>query len=218
MPENNLFVSNEDESPRMFKSDFLDYFSRVHFSMVLIIYLPIIGWLIYLGLVIYQVNWIVFTSLFFGALIFWTLFEYLLHRYFFHLELKGKVGERVHFIVHGVHHNHPNDSKRLVMPPGASLALALVLFGIFYLSFGLNLGLTCCFAAGFTLGYVIYDMMHFATHHSNFKARWFLKIKTNHMMHHYKDHSRGFGLSNIFWDKVFGTLHDFDIDSHKNKS
>lgn len=213
MENNKPFVSNLDESPRMFKNNFLDYFSRVHFSVVLIIYLPIIAGMIYLALISYGIYWVTFLSIFIGGVIFWTLFEYFLHRYFFHLDLKGKIGERVHFIVHGVHHNHPNDSKRLVMPPGASLALALVLFGVFCVCFGFHMDLVFSFTSGFTLGYVTYDMIHFATHHSNYKGKWFLKIKTNHMMHHYKDHSLGFGLSNIFWDRVFGTLHNISQDS-----
>ena len=42
----------------------------------------------------------------------------------------------MHFIIHGVHHDHPNDKMRLVMPPGASIPLALLFFGLFCSSSG----------------------------------------------------------------------------------
>ena len=37
----------------------------------------------------------------------------------------------MHFIIHGVHHDHPNDKLRLVMPPAVSIPLAALFFGAF---------------------------------------------------------------------------------------
>ena len=60
---------------------------------------------------------------------FWTLAEYWIHRVIFHFEPEQGVGARLHWMVHGVHHDHPNDPLRLVMPPAASVPLALVFYG-----------------------------------------------------------------------------------------
>ena len=67
--------------------------------------LPVIGWII-------------------GGYAFWTLTEYWLHRVVFHFEPEDGIGARLHWIIHGVHHDHPNDPMRLVMPPSVSLPLA----------------------------------------------------------------------------------------------
>ena len=56
-------------------------------------------------------------AVFVGGYGLWTLTEYWIHRSVFHLEPKSRLGGRLHWIFHGVHHDHPNDPRRLVMPP-----------------------------------------------------------------------------------------------------
>ena len=63
-------------------------------------------------------------GLFLVGVLVWTLLEYIIHRYVFHYEPKSRLGKQFHFIVHGVHHDYPNDARRLVMPPSISLPLA----------------------------------------------------------------------------------------------
>ncbi len=57
-------------------------------------------------------------------------------------------------------------------------------------------------ASGFTLGYLTYDLMHYATHH--FPMRWgvFRSLKRHHM-HHYKTPNQRFGVSSPLWDSVW---------------
>ena len=71
-----------------------------------------------------------------GGYLFWTLTEYWLHRVIFHFEPEEGAGARLHWIMHGVHHDHPNDPMRLVMPPSVSVPLS----ALFYLAFYLVLG------------------------------------------------------------------------------
>src|SRR4051812_50205787 len=66
-----------------------------------------------------------------GGYAFWTLCEYWIHRVVFHFEPEKGFGARLHWIIHGVHHDHPNDPLRLVMPPSVSVPLAT----LFYLGF-----------------------------------------------------------------------------------
>ena len=65
-----------------------------------------------------------FAGLFVGGYLMWTLFEYWLHRIVFHFEPEEGIGARLHWIIHGVHHDHPNDPMRLVMPPAVSVPAA----------------------------------------------------------------------------------------------
>ncbi len=197
------FVSNKDKPVRIFENEFLESLTKVHFSIPLIIYIPIILYFIYKSIFDFELSSIIIISLYFGGLIFWTLFEYLMHRFVFHFEPKSKFGKRAHFIFHGVHHDYPKDSMRLVMPPIASLTFSAIIFSIFWMFMPEKF--IYAFFSGFWTGYLFYDIGHFAMHHFNINNKYWLKIKKNHMLHHYKDEHHGFGVSMPFWDKIFNT-------------
>ena len=197
------FVSNKDETVRMFENDFLEALSKIHFSVPLFIYLPVVAYFLYLSISSYSLSFITIFSLFVLGIFVWTFTEYTLHRFIFHFEPKGELGKKLHFIFHGVHHDYPNDSKRLVMPPSVSIPLAV----LFYFLFKLILGqiLVAPFFVGFILGYLFYDMTHYAIHHYNMHNKFWLFIKNHHMKHHYKDPLKGFGVSSPLWDDIIGT-------------
>ncbi len=197
------FVSNKDETVRMFESDFMEVFSRVHFSVPLFIYLPVVLYFLYRAVYLYEQSAITILTLAIFGIAVWTLTEYTLHRFIFHFEFKSELGAKIHFIFHGVHHDYPNDSRRLVMPPSVSVPLAILFYYIFSLILGhINVA---AFFVGFILGYLAYDMTHYAIHHFNMHNRFWLAIKNHHMMHHYMDSTKGFGVSSPVWDEVMGT-------------
>src|SRR5947208_8722624 len=185
-------------SPRMFDSNLLDKLSRVHpivppllfgaASVALLVegFVGGSGWP--------TIGWIA------GGYLFWTLTEYWLHRLVFHFEPERGIGARLHWIIHGVHHDHPNDPLRLVMPPSVSVPLAT----LFYLGFAAVLGTPSAylFAAGFLGGYLNYDMTHFHVHHHTPRTGVGKLLRELHMRHHFQDDKRGFGVSAPFWDYV----------------
>ncbi len=197
------FVSNKDETVRMFENDFMEALSKVHFTVPLFIYLPVVAFFLYRSIGIYSLSFITILSLLVLGIFVWTLTEYTLHRFIFHFVPDSNWGRKMHFIFHGVHHDYPNDSKRLVMPPSVSIPLAI----IFYFLFKLILGQTLVapFFVGFILGYLFYDMTHYAIHHFNMHNKFWLFIKNHHMKHHYKDPAKGFGVSSPLWDDIIGT-------------
>lgn len=197
------FISNSTESVRMFKSDFFESLSKVHFYVPLIVYIPIIGFLIWKSLAGVAMPFLIFCGWMVLGLMMWTLSEYFLHRYVFHFYPKSKLGQRIHFIFHGVHHDYPNDAKRLVMPPSASIPMALALYVLFQLFLPEDTGYA--FFSGFLMGYLIYDMTHYALHHANFKSNFWKKLKKHHMLHHYSDPTKGYGVSSTIWDKIMGS-------------
>jgi dihydroceramide fatty acyl 2-hydroxylase len=188
-------------SPRMFESDLLDKVSRVHPAVPPIIFVPVIAALLVLGFVhgagVLTLAWIA------GGYVFWTLTEYWLHRIVFHFEPEKGIGARLHFIIHGVHHDHPNDPMRLVMPPSVSVPLAALFLWVFWLVIGSPGFLP--FGAGFLAGYLAYDMLHYHVHHHRPTTWAGRKLRELHMRHHFQDHDRGYGVSAPFWDHVFGT-------------
>jgi len=142
----------------------------------------------------------------FAGFFLWTLVEYLLHRFVFHYESEGQLGQRIHFLIHGLHHNDPIDPTRLVMPPVASLILAV----IFYSAFQCVLGPVFVepFFAFFLIGYLCYDYIHFAVHHFTPRTRLGKFLKQSHMQHHYVNPNIHLGVSSPLWDYVFGTMED----------
>jgi len=121
----------------------------------------------------------------------------------FHFEPEDGIGARLHWMIHGVHHDHPNDPMRLVMPPSASIPLALLFGALFWLVLGGDAA--TAFTAGFLAGYLAYDMIHYAVHHHVPRSAVGKKLRELHMRHHFQDHERGFGVSAPYWDRVFGT-------------
>ncbi|HEY2180386.1 MAG TPA: sterol desaturase family protein [Solirubrobacteraceae bacterium] len=188
-------------SPPMFESRVLDALSRVHPIVPVLIFVPGIVALVAWGLT--RVSVLVSIALLAGGYALWTLFEYWLHRLVFHFEPEDGFGARLHWIIHGVHHDHPNDPMRLVMPPAVSIPLGAGVFGVLYLIFGARYapGL----GAGFFLGYLVYDMMHYYLHHFRPHGRLGRMLRERHMRHHFQDDTRGFGISAPYWDEVFKT-------------
>ena len=199
---NKPFVSNKNETVRMFESNFMEFFSHVHPAIPVILYGPIIALMLYLAFVQKGLSFLTVLGFFVIGVLTWTLLEYVIHRYVFHYEPKTRVGKLLHFIMHGVHHDYPNDASRLVMPPIISVPLAVV----FYIVFILTLGRFAPAAlAGFGFGYVCYDTIHYATHHFAMKRGVWRWLKQYHLRHHYHDDQAGYGVSSPLWDYVFGT-------------
>jgi dihydroceramide fatty acyl 2-hydroxylase len=188
-------------SPRMFDNDLLDKLSRVHPAVPPALFGPAITVLVVEGLV-HGAGWLTLAWLL-GGYLFWTLTEYWLHRIVFHFEPEAGIGKRLHWIIHGVHHDHPNDPMRLVMPPSVSIPLAAV----FLLGFSAVLGSPgfLPFGAGFLGGYLGYDMLHYHVHHHRPTTALGRRLRELHMRHHFQDHEHYYGVSAPFWDHVFGT-------------
>jgi dihydroceramide fatty acyl 2-hydroxylase len=189
------------DSPPMFESRLLDACSRVHPLVPVIIFAPGIALLSAWSLS--NVSLPTTIGLAIGGYALWTLFEYWLHRIVFHFEPENGFGARLHWIIHGVHHEHPNDPLRLVMPPAVSMPLGAAVFGVLYLVFGSDYapGL----GAGFFAGYLAYDMLHYYVHHFTPRGRLGRMLRERHMRHHFQDETRGFGISAPYWDEVFRT-------------
>ena len=197
-----LYVSNKDESIRMFDSGFLEMFSKVHWSVPLFLFLPAIGYFLYKGWQL-DTNFLQLSICIVMGIFVWSITEYVLHRFVFHYQPPGEWGAKIHFIFHVVHHDYPNDSMRLVMPPAVSIPLAYLFYLLFsWLIIDVYL---YPFFAGFLIGYLCYDMLHYAIHHAPMKGKIWMALKTHHLKHHFKDPDNGYGVSSPVWDIVVGT-------------
>src|SRR5207245_2872431 len=153
------YVSNRNESVRMFKSDLMEFFSHVHPVTPLVLYLPVIGYMLYVAFLENKLSILAVAGLFLFGVLIWTLLEYIIHRYVFHYEPKSHFGIRLHFMFHGVYLVYPNDGRRLVMPPSVSVPLAIVFWVLFAITFG---RFAPAVSAGFGFGYIFYYSIFFS--------------------------------------------------------
>lgn len=195
------FVSNKNETIRLFKNPVLEYFSHIHPVTPIIVFVPLLIVLSYFGFK--EIGILNGAISFIIGILLWSLTEYVIHRWAFHYHPKSETGKRVHFLVHGIHHDYPRDATRLVMPLLVSIPLAVFFYFLFQAIFGvyyMNI------FSGFIFGYVSYDSIHYATHHFEMKGKIGKFLKTYHLRHHYGDDHTAYGVSNPLWDYVFGTV------------
>lgn len=199
------------EPIRLFKSDFLEFFSHISPAMVLAIWIPLILFFLSRGIFMaVQVGAGVQVGVFFfGGWFVWTFMEYVIHRFIFHYHPKTERLKRFFFTFHGVHHSQPMCKTRLVMPPVLSVPLGGIFYLLFYLVLvvGLKQPIWLNFAfAGFAIGYTVYDIIHFLLHHAKTKNGYLAMCRRQHMRHHAKCPNMRFGVSIPIWDYVFGTM------------
>jgi sterol desaturase/sphingolipid hydroxylase (fatty acid hydroxylase superfamily) len=207
--------SRREPPIRLFRWDWVEALTRVPPVLVVIVWAPIIGWFGYDAWSSREVTGMTAGRLVTAhalGLLAWTLVEYVLHRFVFHFSPRNPPPwlHRLVFLFHGIHHAQPWDKTRLVMPPPVSIPLAVLfywLFGALAAACGSPAWLAPVFAA-FLAGYLIYDLLHYATHHLPMAGpvgRW---LKRHHLRHHYVTPNERFGVSSPLWDLVLRTLPD----------
>lgn len=137
------------------------------------------------------------------GLAFWTLTEYVMHRYVLH-------GVRPFSRWHGEHHQRP---MALISAPtllSAGLIAALVFLPALAL---LGLERSCALTFGFLTGYLGFSATHHAVHHWRADAGWLRRRKHWHAMHHRLQSTGHFGVTTAFWDLAFGSAGTGD---HRN--
>jgi sterol desaturase/sphingolipid hydroxylase (fatty acid hydroxylase superfamily) len=200
---------NHSEVPiRLFKSDFLEFFTHISPVAVVVIWLPVAVYFMMLAAQTSIGSGGYIPIAFLLGIFMWTFTEYTMHRFVFHFKPRTPAQERIIFLFHGVHHAQPQLKTRLVMPPVVSVPLAFVMYGLLSLILGL-FGAPHWIAAAFSgtiIGYLVYDLTHYATHHLPMRWGYLKYLKQYHMKHHYKTEDKRFGVSSPLWDYVFGTI------------
>ncbi len=188
---------------KLFDNPVLERLTHTHIAVPITMFVVFsIGLLIYAftyaRLPYYQIG-LLFTV---GLLLF-TLVEYLVHRYVFHMPPSTPKKAKLQYTIHGVHHEYPKDKTRLAMPPVMSALIALLLL---WGTTSLMGDYAYAFLPGFVLGYSGYLFVHYITHAYPPPTNAFKILWVNHSVHHYKSQNKAFGVSSPLWDYVFGTL------------
>lgn len=200
---------------RLFKNSYLEYLTKTHPLVIWGIYIPLIFFMLYFSASQLAFTIIQISLTFLSGMIFWSLFEYMIHRFVFHFFAESERARKIVYVIHGNHHEYPRDKERLFMPPVPSLLLSSSVFSLMYFV-GYLFGVSAyifAFFPGFVLGYLMYGTMHFAIHAWNPPFKWMKPLWRNHHLHHYKNEELGFGVSSTLWDHVFGTM--FNLKKEK---
>ncbi|AAW46114.2 oxidoreductase, putative [Cryptococcus deneoformans JEC21] len=217
------------ESARLFGSDLLEPFTRTQWWVVPMIWWPIAGLIGWLSMLQFTDSSITAKSILtyplpssipvpsfaalgyfslcfaFGVFI-WTILEYSMHRFLFHLDYylpDTRWAITLHFMLHGVHHYLPMDKLRLVMPPLLFFVLQTPFTKLAHIVFPKAIA-NGIISGAFAM-YVVYDLGHYALHHTRLPA-YLREMKRYHLAHHYKNFELGFGVTSKMWDYVFGTV------------
>lgn len=187
----------------LFNNKLLEKLTRTHISIPLILFGVISTGLLVYGFRNEYITTLTAPLLFLAGLIVFSLVEYIMHRFLFHLHPTTERQEKFAYTVHGVHHDYPKDKDRLAMPPPLSMVISF----LFYLFFEFLMGdLVYGFLPGFFMGYALYLWVHFMVHAFKPPKNFFKVLWVHHGIHHYKDQDNAFGVSSPFWDVIFGTM------------
>ena len=198
-----MATKNVNDSGRIFQNPMLEALTKTHIAIPLTIFygtglLALYGSLAWLNLSMLPV-----IALFLVGVFIFSLVEYLVHRYFYHMGADSPRKARIQYVFHGVHHDHPRDKKRLALPPLMSVLIAAIFVGIFRLVLG-EYGFS--FGGGFMTGYATYLLAHYSIHVYNPPKNFLKVIWKHHNLHHFVGDTGAFGVSSPFWDHVFGTM------------
>jgi len=188
---------------RLFANDFLERLTRLSVVTLVLVWVPLFSLSLVAGLWLGHYSWLQSLVIIVAGALWWTLFEYLAHRFFFHLDRWWPQSERLTFLFHGCHHVDPQDASRNVMPLVTTVPLFAANLAILLLLFGQTLALALNGAIGLT--YVAYDTIHYVCHQCRPRGRVGRYIRAHHLIHHFRNDAANFGVSSPLWDWVFGT-------------
>lgn len=194
--------TNTTTQGQLFKNRFLERLTKSNPNITIIFYSFMIAFYFFMSYTYTRLNLYETAGLYIAGIFSWTLMEYILHRFVFHIDEYLPFMKRFHYIVHGIHHEHPRDHERLFMPPVPGTIISFFMFLFWYLFLGFN---AFAFMAGISNGYLLYSYIHY-TIHTKPSTPLLHKLWSHHAKHHYKHPDKAYGVSSPFWDMVFGTM------------
>ncbi len=138
-------------------------------------------------------------------LVWYGLHRWVLHsRWMFKFPYFASTWKRIHYD----HHQDPNHLEVLFGALHTTLpTIAIVTLPIGYAIGGIG-GAAAAFGAGLVTT-CVYEFVHCIQHLAyKPKLKLIAEMKKRHMAHHFHDERGNYGITNYFWDRVFGTFYD----------
>ena len=150
-----------------------------------------------------------------GGVAFWTLAEYLVHRYVLHGTFPDGPGIWRHFLhtrfdhLHIQHHARPFDGNHISGTIRDTLPFTLPAMLLSFLAPPFTASMVM---VGFLQSYIVEEWVHQTVHFYDLPGPYFRYIRRHHLFHHSpvgKDVA--YGLSNGFWDVICDTRIPIEI-------
>ncbi len=188
---------------RIFENPVLEALTKTHIAIPLALFWSAGALTLWYSMARLGIHWGTAVIFFLGGMVLFTLVEYLMHRFLYHIPAESAGRRRFQYVIHGIHHEHPRDKERLAMPPVVSIILATLFIALFRFTIGPN---GYAFGGGFLFGYSTYLLAHYAVHIFKQPKNFLGIIWKHHNLHHYVGDDGAFGVSSPFWDYIFGTM------------
>lgn len=199
-----LKTSLNVDHPRLFQNRSLEKLTHTHIAVPISIFIIFSSFLLCFSFACTNLGPSLILILFFAGMISFTLVEYVMHRFLYHINsTNNKKIRRLQYLIHGVHHDYPKDKSRLAMPPVLSVFIALLLLFSTYMLFN---EFALAYLPGFVMGYTTYLFIHYSVHAYRPPKNKLRILWIHHSIHHYKDSGKAFGVSSPLWDYIFRTM------------
>lgn len=169
-------------------------YNAVNFILAAILFVCGIG----LGL-----SWHFSLVIIIAGFFFWLFLEYVIHRYVFHHKSKNATIRKIVFAIHGIHHARPKNEVHFDIPIFPTVIGWLIIITISYLIIGIY---ALPLITGTILMHIYYNYIHHVLHREKISNKYLRMLKESHMKHHFKDPNSNFGVTNVFFDKLFQTF------------
>ena len=141
-----------------------------------------------------------------AGIFYWTLIEYVLHRFVFHWVQAKEPWKTLASGLHMAHHKDTEVKDLIIAPPLVSLIFSSFIFiSLCALTWDYRLALLVL--AGVFFGYILYEWAHYGSHKFQPKNAMLRYLKAYHLRHHFKHPHGTFGVTTPMWDYVFGTTY-----------
>lgn len=136
----------------------------------------------------------------------WTLLEYVLHRFVFHVQIPV-TNPRWRDMINGshlLHHASPRDPTLILVHPVYGFVVSTLVYGLLYAVF-LDAVSALFVLTGIWAGFLYYEAVHYRVHVSLSSSGMIGLQRKSHFYHHFTTNKRCFGVTTPLWDYVFGT-------------
>jgi 4-hydroxysphinganine ceramide fatty acyl 2-hydroxylase len=144
--------------------------------------------------------------LFLIGLLSWTLIEYGMHRFLFHVQIPLR-NPRLREIVNGSHLGHhasPRDPTKVLVKPLYGIVVSSIVYGLLYALTG-SIFSAAAILVGIWTGFLYYETVHYRVHFSLSGSGFVARQRRAHFFHHFTNNKRCFGVTSPLWDYVFRT-------------
>ena len=149
-----------------------------------------------------ELLWLVPTGIFI-----WTLLEYGLHRFVFHIQIPVPNPHLRELLnaSHLGHHAAPRDPGKVLVNPIFGLVVSATLYAALFALLRDAFSVSGVMA-GIWMGFLYYEAVHYRVHFSLSGSGFVARQRRTHFYHHFTNNKRCFGVTSPLWDYVFGTL------------